>query len=64
MKTKNENYVTSNLFNDRKLTAQDIACFPQFANSTDEEKAEIAEMVYNISLILYKLCINESTELL
>jgi hypothetical protein len=64
MKIKNENYVTNILFNDRKLTAEEIQRFPLFANANDEEKTEIAEVVYNISLVLYKLYINGSTELL
>jgi hypothetical protein len=64
MKTKIEDYVNSIQFNDRKLTNEEIGMISNFANLSTSEKEALADFVYALSLALYKIYVNASTEIL
>ncbi len=42
-----------------KLTSEDISQLGSFADLSQSEKEELVELVYNLSLILYKSFIDE-----
>jgi hypothetical protein len=64
MKIKIEEYVATKQFNDRKLTNEEIGMISNFANLSTSEKEALADFVYALSLVLYKIYANASTELL